>query len=105
MLNAIFEVVYALIVFLYVDVGLSNILHEVAGVISQFDHNLECLVVLEYTIGEMADEVILAGVAMKLVYDSHLLVDLVDILSSLILRDLDVEIAVEDELAPFIELV
>lgn len=93
----------ALIILLDVDVGLSDILHEVARVIPQFYHHLQCLVVLENTIGEMPHEVVFTGVAMQLVYDPYLFVYLVDILCSLILGDLYIDVTIEDELATFIE--
>jgi hypothetical protein len=86
--DAVLQVLYTLIVFLYVDVGLSDIFHEIAGVVAQFHHHLQCLVVLEDTIREMPHEVIFAGVAMQLVYNPHLFVDLMDIFGSLVLWNL-----------------
>lgn len=53
----------------------------------------------------MADEVILAGISVQLINDLYLLVDFIDVLRPFVLRNLNLQIPVQNEFATLVQLV
>jgi hypothetical protein len=93
------------VVFFEMDVGFSDILDKITGVVFELLDDLQRFVVLEYSVREMTNEVVFAGVSMKFVYYPYLFVYFLYILRSLTVGDLDLQVALEYEFAALVEFV
>jgi hypothetical protein len=103
--DTLLEEISSFIVLFYVNIGLSDVFHEVAGVVVELFNHLQGLVIFEDAIGEMTHEIFFACVSMQFIDNPYFLINFVDIFRSLVVRNINVQISIEDEFTSLIEFV
>ena len=97
--HALLEVLQGEVPLLDVGVGLAQVLQKVARVVLERVDKLQGLNVLQYLFREMSGKVALSAVPMQLVDDLGLLVHLLDVLSSPVTTDLDIDVPAQHHLS------